>query len=184
MPLQTLRSAVLWATVLSTAEARTRARASPRAACLAYLRKSEGKLRLALRAQLSQKSRRPSEDRALGNRSVESRRPQTLPSCCARNRHPDVGSGPPLNILLLARRVPLVLYFFSTALVMASSGICTPPSPPSASHFLYYLSFAPLCGYCPFLLAFISAPRLCMIPRLNSRTAPQHSLKRQPPSRS
>ena len=58
------------------------------------------------------------------------------------------------------------------------------PPPSSASQFLYYLPFAPLCGYCPFLLAFISAPRLCMIPRLDSRTAPQHSLNRQPPSRS
>ena len=66
-----------WVGQKATAEARTRARASPRAACLAYLRKSEGKLRLALSAQLSQKTRRPSGGRALGKRSVASRRPQT-----------------------------------------------------------------------------------------------------------
>ena len=41
----------------------------------------------------------------------------------------------------------------SAALVMASSGICAPPSPPSASHLLYYLPFAPLCDYCPFLFS-------------------------------
>ena len=53
----------------------------------------------------------------------------------------------------LARRVPLVLFFLSAALVLASSSICAPPPPPSASQFLYYLPFAPLCGYCPFLFS-------------------------------
>ncbi len=57
-----------------------------------------------------------------------------------------------LIALLWRFRMPL-----KAALVLASSDICAPLLSPSASEFLYYLPFAPLCGYCPFFLAFISS---------------------------
>ena len=74
-----------------------------------------------------------------------------------------------LSHFLLAG-VPLVLYFFSAALVMASSGICAPPSPPSA--LMSYTTWPlPLCVViAPFFLAFISglllSPSLLLPPLL------------------
>ena len=57
------------------------------------------------------------------------------------------------HFLLVARRVPLVLFSSSPLLRLWLFLAFAQPLLPLASEFLYHLPFAPLCGYCPFLFS-------------------------------